>query len=180
MQPIHPAKKRQPVKTIISPDGTEHNFYRIEYADEILHARFMVAEIQELYIRFGISEGFLAKTMDILINEALSNNDISSLKQNVIAVAQNLQGRMGRIAERTMYEELACVYFMMDDEPADYDPDWQAKKKAVWRSAGEVDFFTLEAFRHINNSTDISASDILAVWKAVDERIAQLETSISL
>ena len=169
MTPINPKKRRDPVKVI-----GEHKFYIIEQADEILHSRYMVAEIQEMYIRFGISEKFLEGVCDILVNEALNNNDISKLKQNVIAVAQNLQGRMGMIAEREMYEELACVFFLMDDEPAEYDPEYQKHKKAVWRSAGETDFFIIEAFKRATKSANILTKDILAVWQAVAERVKQL------
>lgn len=178
MQPILPSKRREPVKTIIGLDGIEHKFYQIDLADELTHARHMIAEIQTMYIRFGISEQFLSRIMDELINEALNNNDLNALRQNVIALAQNLQGRIGRIAEKSMYEDLACVYFMMDEEPAEFDLEYQNKKKAVWRAAGEADFFTLEAFRLTNGLKSISAKDISTVWQAVEERVAQLKMLI--
>jgi len=171
MKPTPPSKRRNPVKVI-----GEHKFYDIQQADEILHSRFMVAEIQELFLRHGISEGFLREVCSILKDQAIEERDPKKLRENVIAVAQNLEGRLGMLAEKRAYEELACVYFLMDDEPAEYDEEWQAKKKAVWRSAGEADFFITGAFTRINASANISISDILAVWMAVRERHEQLPT----
>jgi hypothetical protein len=171
MIPTHPSKRREPVKII-----GDHKFYQINLADELLHSRFMVAEIQELFLRHGISEGFLREVCGILKDQAIEERDPKKLRENVIAVAQNLEGRLGMLAEKRAYEELACVYFLMDDEPAEYDEAWQEKKKAVWRSAGESDFFIGEAFKHMNASANISMSDILAVWMAVKERHEQLPT----
>lgn len=167
MKPTKPQTKRQPIKII---DG--HKFYDIRQADEILHTRYMAAEIQEIYIRSGISEDFLKQISQLLIDRALESTDIKQLKQDMIAIGQNLQGRIGVIADRSMYEELACVFFMMDNEPDEYLPDWQARKKAIW--AKERDFFILEVFGRINNSQNTSDSDILAVFQLVAERISQL------
>lgn len=169
MTPTHPSKRREPSKII-----GEHKFYQIDLADEILHSRFMVAEIQELFIRFGISEGFLKGICGLLKDQALDEKDPRKLRENVMAIAQNLEGRLGMLAEKAMYEELACVYFLMDDEPLEYDEEWQKRKKAVWRSAKECDFFTIEAYKATNKSLDTSETDILLGWIAVSERISQL------
>lgn len=165
-----PPQTQQPIKAI---DGV--NFYQIQSADQILHSRMMVAEIQELYIRAGISESFLKEIAAILISKAQSSNDMSTLKSDIFAIGQHLQQRLGFIAQKSMYEELACVYFMIDDEPADYLPEWQQKKKALWgKHPKERDFFTTEAFKHINASQNISMKDILAVWEALEERLFQI------
>lgn len=175
MNTTHPKKRRKPIKTI-ELNGQTHEFYAIEQADEILHSRYMVAEIQELYIRAGISEGFLKEIARLLIDRSMEAKDLKQLREDMIAIGQNLEGRLGMIAERKMYEQLACVYFMMDDEPAEYDEDWAARKIAVWRAAGEADFFILKAFNLTQQSANISMKDILAVWQAVQERVSQLPT----
>ncbi|MEG7600209.1 hypothetical protein U2057_15385, partial [Listeria monocytogenes] len=65
--------------------------------------------------------------------------------------------------------------FLMDDEPNEYLPEWQEKKKALWgKHPKERDFFIMEAFKLTNASLDTSVTDILAVFKAVEERIEQL------
>lgn len=176
MNPTHPKKRREPIKTITGLDGQVHQFYHIEQADEILHSRYMVAEIQELYIRAGISEGFLREIAGLIVDRSMEAKDLKSLKTDMIAIGQNLQGRIGMIAERKMYEQLACVYFMMDDEPAEYDEEWAARKIAVWRAAKESDFFILEAFKRTQDLQTTSMNDILAVWQAVAERLSQLPT----
>jgi hypothetical protein len=167
MTPTHPQKTQQPIRII-----GEHKFYDIRQADQILRSRFMVAEIQEIYIRSGISEGFLKEISKLLIDRALDAKDMRQLKQDVIAIGQNLQGRLGMLAEKKMYEELACVYFMLEDEPEEYDQEWQTKKKSIWKE--DSDFFIMEAFNSINASQTTSAKDLLAVWQAVEERINQL------
>ena len=177
MKATHPSKRREPIKTF-TLNGQTHKFYQIEQADEILHSRYMVAEIQELYIRAGISEGFLKEVAQILIDVAMDAKDLKKLREDVVSVGQNLKSRLGMIAEKRMYEELACVYFLMDDEPLEYDEQWQAKKKAVWRSANEADFFILQAFNKITPSANTLTSDILAVWQALEERLSQLPTLI--
>ena len=174
MKVTHPSKRREPIK-ILKVNGKEHKFYQIEQADEILHSRYIVAEIQELYIRAGISEGFLKEIAQILIDTAMESKDMKKLKEDVVAVGQNLKARLGMIAEKRMYEELACVYFLMDDEPIEYDEQWQATKKAVWRSAGEQDFFIIQAFNKTMPSATTLQTDILAVWQALDERLKQLQ-----
>lgn len=169
MNPQHPRDRAQAVKVI---DG--HSFYKIDFADEILHTRFMVAEVQELYIRAGISQDFLESISQLIIDRALDAHDLKKFREEMIAVGQNLKGRLGMIADMAMYEELACVYFMMDDEPAEYLADWQIKKKEVWKN--ERDFFLSTVFALINGSEITSTSDILAVFQAVKERLQQLPT----
>jgi hypothetical protein len=154
-----------------------HNFYQIQQADQLLHSRFMVAEIQELYIRAGISESFLKGIADLLISKASQPLDVNTLKSDMFAIGQNLKQRVGFIADKTMYEELACVYFLMDDEPNEYTPEFQAAKKALWREhPDDRDFFIVEAFRLTNASQDISQVDICHVWEMLSERLLQLPT----
>ena len=173
MNTTHPKKRRKAAKTL-NVNGQEYNFYSIEQADEILHSRYMVAEIQELYIRAGISEDFLKEIAQLLIDKGMDSKDLKTLRTDLVSIGQNLKGRLGMIAERTMYEQLACVYFLMDDEPAEFDEEWQSRKLSVWRAAKEADFFILEAFKRTNDSQSISMKDILAVWQAVAERVSQL------
>jgi hypothetical protein len=169
MTPTHPKYRGNPVKEI-----GEHKFYEITQADEILHTRYMAAEVQELYIRSGISQDFLEGISQLLIDRALDASDLKKFREEAIAIGQNLKGRLGFIASLQMYEELACVFFMMDNEPAEYLPEWQEKKKEVWRN--DKDFFLFEAFKRINPSETISMSDIIAVFQAVEERVKMLPT----
>jgi hypothetical protein len=111
-----------------------------------------------------------------MIDRAMDAKDIRTLKEDMIAIGQNLKGRLGMIAERKMYEQLACVYFMLEDEPMEYDAEWQNKKIAIWRGANEQDFFITEVFKHTNTSLTTSLKDILNVWQAVEERVSQLPT----
>lgn len=172
MTPIHPKHRGEVIKTIKDDQGIEHNFYLISNADEILHTRYMVAEVQELYIRAGLSQEFLIGFSQLMIDRAMEAKDLKQLKEEVVIMGQNMKGRLSFMAELTMYEELACVFFMMDDEPAEMLPEWQMKKKEVWKD--NRDFFLFEAFKRINPSATISMSDIITVFKAVDERLAQL------
>ena len=64
----------------------------------------------------------------------------------------------------------------MDDEPAELDPEYQKEKKRIWRDAGELDFFTLLAFKITNGLKDISEKDILSVWVALNERLSQTKS----
>jgi hypothetical protein len=171
MIPQHPRHRAKPIKEI-----GEHKFYLISKADEILHSRYMVAEVQELYIRAGLSQDFLLAISQILIDRALEAKDFNKFREDVITIGQNVKGRIGFMASKEMYEELACVYVMMDDEPAEYLPEWQEKKKEVWKD--EKDFFLYAVWKQINGSQNISIKDILAVFQAAEERIAQLPTLI--
>ena len=169
MTPTAPKTKREPIKTI-----GKHKFYEIQQADEILHTRYMVAEVQELYIRAGMSQDFIGGMCDLMIQRSMDAKDLQTLKNDITAIGMNMKGRLGFMASMKMYEELACVYFMMDDEPAEYLPEWQAKKKAVW--AKDRDFFLHVAYLRMNGSQDISMTDIIAAFQAVEERLAQLPT----
>jgi len=169
MQPIDIRKTTEPIKVI---DG--HKFWLVSQADQMLHSRYMVAEIQELYIRSGLSQDFLLSIAQILIDRAMDAKDFRQFREDMIAVGQNLKGRLSFMAEAVMYEELACVYTLMDDEPLEYLPEWQVKKKSVW--SADRDFFLCEAFKLIHSLNDISESDILAALLAADERIKQLPT----
>ena len=164
---MNPPRPTTPIRTI-----GDHKFYAIQSADQILHTRFMVAEIQELYIRAGISESFLKEIANLLIDIAKKPGD---QRNDIFAIGQNLLQRIGFIAEKTMYEELACVYFLIDDEPDQYLPDWQDRKKSLWRANNDDrDFFLFEAFKHTGASQNTLLKDILAVWQAVEERLEQL------
>ena len=127
MNPTHPKKTQQPIKTI-----GKHKFYDIRAADQIMHTRLMVAEVSEIYIRSGISESFLKEISSILIELGMNSaKPVNELRSDIVKIGHNLEGRIGLIASRQMYEELACVYFLMDDEPMDYDAEWAEKKKRV-------------------------------------------------
>ena len=169
MTPTHPKYTSQVAKQI-----GEHKFYLVNNADEILHTRYMVAEVQELYIRAGISEEFLKGIAQLIIDQSLNSKDLNTLRSDMIAIGHNLQGRLGFIAEQKMYEELACVMFLMDDEPFEYLPEWQERKKAVWQK--DKNFFLSEAFKVVNPSGSTSIANIMTVFQAVSERIAQLPT----
>lgn len=173
MIPIHPKESRPPEK-IINLNGNEYKFWLIDKADEMLHSRYMIAEIQELYIRTGVSEDFLKEIAEMLCDIATSNKDLKAIKNDIFTIGQNLKGRVGMIAERTMYEEMACVYYLMDDEPMEYIKSWQERKKEVWEASGERDFFIEGAFRLINDLPNISIKDIFHVLQGVSERLEQL------
>lgn len=170
----HPKKRNKPIK-IIELNGQTYNFYECLYADEILHTRYMVAEIQEMYIRYGISEGFLKEMTELIINRSFEAKDLRSLQNDMVAIGNNLKARIGMIAEKSMYAELACVYFMLEDEPIEYDEEIQAKKKQIWHDSNETDFFIFEVFKRMNASQNTSLKDLLAVFQAVEERVAQLQ-----
>ena len=175
MKPITPQQKRKEPFRTIQTDSGPVNFYRIELADEILHPRFMEAEIQEIYIRTGIGEEFLSQMIDLLIDRVMNSNDLKVIKTDVMAIAQNLQGRVKQLAELDLYEDLACVYFLMEGEPNEMDMDWTAKKKAIWRAHPEErDFFILQAFRRTGNYQTLSDRDILNAFQAAEERVNQL------
>lgn len=167
MTPTHPKYRGGIVREI-----GEHKFYLALNADEILHTRYMVAEVQELYIACGISQGWLTMMSQLMIDTALDAKDFKALREDMIAIGQNIKARIGFIASPEMYEELACVMFLMDDEPPELIEDWQIKKKEVWKN--DRDFFLCAAFKRLHLSEHISTTDIIAVLQAAKERIAQL------
>lgn len=175
MKPITPQqKRREPIRTIQTDNGPV-NFYQIEQADELLHSRYMEAEIQEVYIRTGIGEEFLSKMIELLMDRVMNSNDLRTIKTDVLAIAQNLQGRVKQLGEMSLYEDLACVYFMMEGEPTEMDNEWSAKKKAIWGAHPEHrDFFILQAFRLTGSYQTLSDRDILNAFQAVEERVSQL------
>lgn len=171
MNPQHPKVRQSKPDRVI--DG--HSFWFVKELDEVLHQRYALAEIQMIYLRSGISQPFLREMMQTLIDRALNFKNPDTFRGEVIAVAQNIQGRIDYIAEQKAYEELACVLTLMDDEPDTYLPEYQLKKKAVWsKDAKDRDFFLFRAFRLVNDLNEISEKDITAVWQAVSERINQL------
>ena len=179
-QAISPQFTGQPAKVILDKDGNEHKFYEIEQADQILHTRYMMAEVQEMYIRSGLSEEFLKSMAQLIIDRAMKAKDVKQLQEDMIAIGQNLKGRIGFIAEAKMYERMACVYFMLEGEPTDYQESWQQKKVAIWRAADEQDFFIIAAFNRTTNLANTSDTDILSALIAASERISQLPTTQTL
>lgn len=175
MDAIHPKKRREPIK-VINYKGVDYKFFEVHLADELLYKRYIQAEIQEMFIRHGISESFLTKIAELIEDTALNTSDIKKLRSDMIAIAHNLQGRLGMIADREMYADLACVYFMLENEGDDIDEQTNNLKKEIWRASGEYDFFIFEVFKRINTSPNTSMSDLLAVYQAVEERISQLPT----
>lgn len=170
MIPTHPKKTQEPLKIIGG-----HKFYDIRLADQILYNRFVKAETDMMFIRMGLSEEFLKTIMGEMKEVILDGKkSVTDLKNDLLIAVNNIEARIGMIADKKFYEDLACVYVMMDDEPAELDPEWQAKKKCIWRDAGEVDFFTLLAFKITNGLKDISEKDILSVWVALKERLSQI------
>jgi len=174
MKPVNAWETSQPVRVVTTPDKKKHEFYEITQSDQILHSRYLMAEIQEMYIRMGISEEFMKRVSQLLIDRAMEAKDLKALKEDVIAVGQNLKGRLGFIAEAKMYERMACVYYVMKGEPAEWSEEWQAKKVQIWKEGKDSEFFIMAAFRRTTALADISDSDILAALTAAGERIMQL------
>ena len=173
MEAIHPKKRREPVK-VINHNGKEYKFYEVNFADEIMYQRYIMAEIKEMYIRFGLSESFIKQLVDIIEDKTLNTNDLKELKTDILAITSNLKNRIGMIAERRFYAELACVYFMLEDEPVEFDEEINRNKIKLWKESGEYDFFMLEAFKRTNASQNILQKDLLRVFQAVEERVKQI------
>lgn len=167
----------KPIKTI-NYKGVDYNFYECRNEGELIRKRFMVAEIQELYLRHGVSEKFLTTITEYLQTIAMdSNKPVPELRKEVIAIATNLQQRIGMIAEKSMYKKLACVYFTIDEEPDEYMPKYEALKLEIMASDPESeDFFLCEAYKYMNESVLTSTKDILKIFYAIAERIEQLPT----
>lgn len=167
---MHTNRPKEPIKVIRG-----HKFYALDKADTILHARYLMAEIENMYLQQGISSGYLREITNLLIDRAFNTTDINKLKTDIIAIAENINNRVGMLSEMKYYEKLATILFLMDDEPHEYNEEYQAQKIKVWSEKKEDRiFFCLEAYKYFNTLANISTTDIIDAWMALNERIEQL------
>lgn len=167
---MKPNRPTEPIKII---DG--HKFYALDKADTLLHSRYLLAEIENMFIQHGVSKDFLMNIIDLLTERATNNNNINEIKKDIFAIAENLRNRIGMLSEMRYYEKLATILFLMDEEPNEYKEENQKEKIKVW-SKNENDrvFFCLEAYKFFNKLSSISTIDIISAWEALNERLIQL------
>lgn len=165
---------RKPVKSLKYRNKTYH-FYDIRQADEIIHSRMIRAEVIMTYLRFGISQEFLTHIAKMLNDLALNEKDFDKIRKDIMAIGLNIEGRLGYMAEAKQYIDLACVYFMIEGEPDEYNEDWQDLKRRVLNANPEDKFFFVqEAMKSINPLIATSEIDIENVLEMAKVRISQL------
>ena len=154
-----------------------HKFFDIKDAGEIIYSRFVLAEIETMYIRFGLSREFLKGIATLLKKLSREEKDFNKLQDDIMKIALNVEGRLGLLAETKQFEKLATIYYKLENEPDEYLESWAQKKIDIWNtSPKDRDFFLSEVIQYTNKLSNISMKDILATLKASQLRLDQLPT----
>lgn len=160
-------------------------FHLVDEADELLNSRFVMGNVTEMYIRFGLSREFLKQICSLLKDQGKDQNiEKEVLQENIMKIAFNIEGRLGMLAETAQYEQMACIYTRLEYdgemEPAEYVQSWQQTKMDIWSSNKQLrDFFLCMAIKRTHELENMSKNDILAVLKTIEAKVHQLPTLVS-
>lgn len=177
MKPTPP--KKRPVKSG-EYDNKKYKFFLLDEADETLNARYIMGNVEEMYIRFGLSRQFLEGICEMLIEQGKSeSNSKEVVQENILKIALNVKDRLGMLAETKQYENLALIYTKLEYdeemEPDEFSSSWQKLKADIWSSDKALrDFFLCMAIKRTHDLKGMSKKDIMTVLKRMEAKVLQL------
>jgi len=153
-------------------DAQGNNYY--EFIDDfhMPYKRFVTAQLQERYVRFGLTHGVLdtmAKACERMAMDAASKPE--QLRKFIMTLGLNIEQRLGYMAGEDAYMQLAGVFYLIEGEPLDPEQGWFQKKKDIWHNdPAAKDFFLHGAFVKSSGLAETSIQDMKTFFQVAAER----------
>lgn len=164
----------------------KYKFFLLGDADKTLNQRYVMGNVEEMWIRYGFSREYMRNMVKLMITQG-KDKDIKkeALQNNILKIAFNIEGRIGMLAETKQYEQLALIYTRLEYdgemEPEDFAQSWQQKKLDIWSSNKALrDFFLCMAIKRTHDLKAMSKKDIINVLRQIEAKAAQLPKLASI
>lgn len=160
-------------------DKNGNVFCQFKNAPEMTYKRFFSATIHDRFIRMGFTDSYLTKIIDLIINLSFDKTKTEQeLREAFGTIGLSLRQRHGYVTSEDPFLRLACVYFVLPDEPLDECNDsWTDKKIALWNSDPDAkDFFLQKAFESTMKQPGISIPDMKHYFEIAEQRESNIPT----
>lgn len=171
--------KDDPRFQVVYKDKSKQEYYGITQGANYPWKRFATANIHDFFIKKGLPDTFLKKIIELGKQIALdTKRNEKKLREDVFAIFQNLEMRLGYVCGEEQYLRLAAAYFLLPDEPvAEVYESFTQRKMQLWEADQKAkDFFLQWAFERTMGLVDISLEDIQNYLRIAQEREMTIPT----
>lgn len=153
--------------------GKETTFYRFVNPEKCYVSRAIVAQNLWDFASLKISETELNEVMDAIC-AAINRGD----NGRAYVLATSVKERTKWIFDPdACYEVAACIYFDAEENLAQYDPVYAAKKIAFWKENGDNDFFLQRILRVMYPSLMLSSKDFQTFLEGIEVKRKMVATA---
>jgi len=159
-------------------DASGNKYYEFIDDFQMPYKRFVTAQLQDRYVRFGLTVGVL-ETMHKACERMALDASVKpeQLRKFIMTLGLNIEQRLGYMAGEDAYMQLAGVFYLIEGEPLEPEQGWFQKKKDIWHNDPEAkDFFLLGAFRKSSGLAQTSIEDMKTFFQVAEQREAIIPT----
>jgi hypothetical protein len=169
MKVIKPNNARDPRMEVAYKSKNGIKFYTFRNPEEFPAMRGLAAERAKRFAAMNLTEQELRGLLDACI-EAANRNDLVK----AFAIIHEVKYRLDFICEENSLLDLACLYYVLEDEdPDNPDADSNAKKLAYMRGDAEARAFFLHMAFSIMNRYGKRRSEELLGYISETQHLAQ-------
>lgn len=159
-------------------DSRGNHYYEFIHDASMPYKRYVDAQVTEKMIRLGFSQPGIEEIIAVCKKLSVDGSrSAEQLRQDLLTIGANLEGRLGYLTHHKMYEQFAAVFYLLEDEPVVPSDRWYLKKMDLWANDENArDFFLLGAYKKIHGLANMSVKDMMLSFKAAELREQSIPT----
>ena len=153
-------------------DVNGNNYLEFVHDASMPYKRYVDAQVTEKMIRLGFSQAGVEEVIAVCKKLSVDGTRTADqLRQDILTIGANLEGRLGYLTNHRAYEQFASVFYLLEDEPVIPSDRWYMKKIDLWANDEQArDFFLLGAYKKIHGLANMSLTDMMLSFKAAELR----------
>lgn len=153
-------------------DAQGNNYFEFIHDAAMPYKRFVDAQVTEKMIRLGFSQAGIEEVIAVCRKLSVDGTRTAEqLRQDILTIGANLEGRLGYLTNHRVYEQFASVFYLLEEEPVIPSDRWYMKKVDLWSQDEKArDFFLLGAYRKIHGLASMSLKDMMLSFRAAELR----------
>jgi hypothetical protein len=153
-------------------DAAGNNYFEFIHDAAMPYKRYVDAQVTEKMVRLGFSQTGIEEIIAVCKKLSVDGGRTAEqLRQDLLTVGANLEGRLGYLTSHRVYEQYASIFYLLEDEPVVPSDRWYLKKMDLWANDEQArDFFLLGAYKKIHGLANISVNDMMLSFKAGELR----------
>ena len=159
-------------------DAKGNHYYEFVNDAAMPYKRYVDAQVTEKMIRLGFSQQGIEEIIAVCKKLSVDGTRTAEqLRQDLLTIGANLEGRLGYLTNKKAYEQFASVFYLLEGEPVIPSDRWYLRKMDLWADDEAArDFFLLGAYRKIHGLARMSLSDMMLSFKAAELREQSIPT----
>jgi hypothetical protein len=169
------AKQPQPHDDLLQyayTDSKGNHYFEFIHDGSMPFKRYVESQVTEKMIRLGFSQTGIEEIITVLKRQSIDGTRTAEqLRQDMTVIAANLEGRLGFLTTKKVYEQMASIFYLLEGEPLVPSDRWHMKKYDLWADDEAArDFFLHGAWQKVHGLANTSIADMLVSFKAAESR----------